>query len=609
MALQTIKTPVLRFGTRGSALALAQTGAVEQIFRLRHPEVETATAVIQTEGDVDKTSPLTLIGGRGVFTSALQGALTGGTIDAAVHSAKDLPSERPNGLQLSAFLIREDPRDVLVSRHGCPLAELPPSPLIGTSSRRRAAQVLAQRPDARIVDLRGNVDTRLRKALEPDIDGIVLAAAGVTRMGWDHVITEYLPLERLIPSPGQGALAVETRIQDEGPGRLIADLDDPAVSVPVRVERAFLRGVGGGCTTPIGAHAEVIGDRVRLRCMLGAEDGRHAEWDDVDLPVADAEDLAMDLARRMLASVHRSGHVVPATKPQFRAPLAGLTVLVTRAPEQAGDLSSALLAAGAEPVEAPTIRIDPPLDWASLDEALQRLWRGEYDWIVFTSANAVRQIRQRSQQLGYDSALFDHTGVAAVGTTTAGELEAYGVSVDVVPEKFTAEAVLEALTDLGVAGQRILLPQGNLARKTLAEGLRAAGALVDSVETYRTSPVAISPPVRDRMLRGAIDVATFASPSSVRNLVDALGHASSVLQRIVVACVGPMTAETARRHGIEPDVVAEESTVDGLVDALIQHQAAVAAGKTATGPGIDVLVPQQATRGGGRCSDHMRRKR
>ncbi len=286
MMTPTLPLPILRFGTRGSALALAQTEALERAFRRRHPEVETARQIIQTEGDVDKTSPLTVIGGRGVFTSALQMALAGGTIDAAVHSAKDLPSERPAGLEISAFLLREDPRDVLVSRHGCPLAELPRSPLIGTSSRRRVAQVLAQRPDARIVDLRGNVDTRLRKALETDLDGIVLAAAGVTRMGCQHVITEYLPLDRSIPSPGQGALAVETRIQDEGPGRLIAGLDDPAVSVPVRVERAFLRGVGGGCTTPIGAHAQVMGCWVRLRCMLAAEDGQRVEWVDVDLPVA-----------------------------------------------------------------------------------------------------------------------------------------------------------------------------------------------------------------------------------------------------------------------------------------------------------------------------------
>ncbi len=596
MAPPSTPSALLRFGTRGSALALAQTQAVERAFHLRHPNVETVAEVIQTEGDVDKTSPLTAIGGRGVFTSALQAALTGGTIDAAVHSAKDLPSERPPSLVLSAFLLREDPRDVLVSRHARPLAELSPSPLIGTSSRRRGAQVLAQRPDARIVDLRGNVDSRLRKALETDIDGIVLAAAGVTRMGWERVITEYLPLDRSIPSPGQGALAVETRLYDEGPGKLLVELDDPSVSVPVRVERAFLRGVGGGCTTPIGAYAEVVGDRLRLRCMLATEDGRRVEWDDVDLPVAAAEERAMDLARRMLSSVQRSGHVVPGTAPQRVSPLSGLTVLVTRAPEQAGDLSEALLSVGAKPIGAPMLKIEAPLDWASVDAAIERLRAGAYDWVVFTSVNAVRQVWQRSQQLGHDSAIVAATKVGAVGTATAAELEGHGVSVDVVPEKFTAEAVLDLLNGLGVAGQRVLLPQGSLARKTLAEGLRAAGATVDTVETYRTSAVALAPGVRDWMLRGEIDAVTFASPSSVRNLVDDLGHASDVLHRMVVACVGPMTAETARRHGIEPDVVAEESTVGGLVNALIQHYAADRTTETLPTSQPILSVPSHATR-------------
>ncbi len=281
---------------------------------------------------------------------------------------------------------------------------------------------------------------------------------------------------------------------------------------------------------------------------------------------------------------------------QTPAPLSGLTVLVTRATDQAGDLLAALRNAGAQPVEAPTLRIDPPLDWASLDAALQRLQAGGYDWIVFTSANAVRQVVRRCRQLGLDPALVAKARVAAVGTATAGELEGHGVSVDLVPDTFTAEAVLNALTALGVSGQRVLLPQGNIARRALREGLLAAGAVVDTVETYRTLPVAITPAVKDRMLRGEIDVATFASPSSVRNLVDALGHESRELNQMVVACVGPMTAETARRHGIEPDVVAEESTVGGLVKALIQHYAA--ARTTETSPTTEPIlsVPSHATR-------------
>src|SRR5215203_2598506 len=292
---------LVRFGTRGSALALAQTDVVISAFSRIHPEIRSESTTIRTDGDVDKSSPLTVIGGRGVFTSALEEAIRRGVVDAAVHSAKDLPSESPNDMRLIAIFDREDPRDVLISRHGVPLIELPDRPVIGTSSRRRAVQVLAMRPDARIVELRGNVDTRLRKAAERNLDAIVLAAAGVKRMGWQDRIVEYLQLDRFVPSPGQGALAIETRANPVAPVHLLAELDDHAVSLPVRVERAFLRGVGGGCTTPVGAHVEWSGETLVLRCMLARDDGMHAVWRTECLQPAEAEAHAAALAGEMLA--------------------------------------------------------------------------------------------------------------------------------------------------------------------------------------------------------------------------------------------------------------------------------------------------------------------
>src|SRR5690606_7195967 len=186
-------------GTRGSELALHQARHVAGLLTAAHPGLDVAIEVISSEGDVDKESPLTKIGGRGVFTSSLQRALGSGRIDAAVHSSKDVPSLSAAGLALAAFPQREDPRDVVVSRHGGGLAELPPDPIVGTSSRRRAAQVLALRPDARITDLRGNVDTRLKKASTDQYDAIILAAAGLSRMGWLDRATEVLPVEHFTP--------------------------------------------------------------------------------------------------------------------------------------------------------------------------------------------------------------------------------------------------------------------------------------------------------------------------------------------------------------------------------------------------------------------------
>lgn len=556
----------LRFGTRGSALALAQTALVMDRLRAGQPDLAMERVVIRTAGDLDQTSPLTVIGGRGVFTTALQEALLRGQIDVAVHSAKDLPSETAPGLRLIAFLARTDPRDVFVSRHAVPLAELPPNPVIGTSSRRRAVQVRAIRPDARIVELRGNVDTRLRKAAETDLDGIVLAAAGVARMGWDDRVTEYLPLELMVPSPGQGALAVEIRADDAATAALLSGLDEPAVSLPVRVERAFLRALGAGCTTPVGAYAEPREVRLRLRAMLANDDGSRIERADVLLDQATAEADAAALAARLRAAVESA-------PPASASPLAGLTVLVTRPPEQAAALSEALRAAGAEPVAVPAIRIVDPPNPAPLDTALRRLAAGGYDWIVFTSGNTVERVLERLTALGQASAAFGGARVAAIGDATAARLREAGCRVDLVPERFVAEAMADGLIAQGVAGRRVLLPHADLARDLLPVALRAAGATVDAVVAYRTVPAtAPDPALRARLARGEVGVVTFTSGSGVRGLLGLLGGDTAALRQATIACLGPVTAQAAMDAGLRVDVVADEATVPGLVTALIAYR-------------------------------------
>ena len=562
----------VRLGTRGSALALTQADLVVRAARGAVPELVIEPVTVRTEGDSDKTSPLTVIGGRGVFTSGLQDALLAGQIDAAVHSAKDLPSEQVPGLAFAAFLAREDPRDVFVSRHGLGLAALPPGPTIGTSSRRRAAQVQAVRPDARIVDLRGNVDTRLRKARQTDLDGIVLAAAGVARMGWQEAVTEYLPLDTFVPSPGQGALAVEVRATEEGAAALLSRLDDPAVSLSVRAERAFLRAIGAGCTTPVGAHAAIDDGRLLVRGMLADEDGERVEWAEARFALADAEAGAAELARELASRLGAPRRPRPRPTAAEPGPLAGLSVLVTRAREQAGTLSAALRARGAIPVEAPTIRLVPLSDPAPLDRALAAMAEGAYDWVVFTSGNAVGAVHGRLAALGFGAAGFARVKVAAVGEATAARLAEAGVRADLVPERFTATAMVAALTAVGVRGARVLLPQGSLARETLAAGLRSAGAAVEAVEAYRTVPAkGLHPAVRERLLRGEVDVAIFASPSALSGLAALLGGDLRPLRGVTVACMGPTTAAAARAHGLRADVIPEDSTVEGLVAALVAH--------------------------------------
>src|SRR4051812_47849101 len=229
----------IRFGTRGSQLALAQTRLTIERFQASHPQIEVDIHIVRTTGDADRTSPLSAIGGRGVFTNELEDALLRGEIDAAVHSAKDLPSRVHPLAPIVAFPLRDDPRDVLVTRHSLPLQQLPFHPVVGTSSRRRDVQIRRLRPDVRIENIRGNIDTRLRRAQGSDYDAIVLAAAGVLRMGWQDRIQEYFSVEDVVPSPGQGAIAVQAKAGTEA-ATLLSLMDDPDISEPVRIERAFL---------------------------------------------------------------------------------------------------------------------------------------------------------------------------------------------------------------------------------------------------------------------------------------------------------------------------------------------------------------------------------
>lgn len=288
-------------GTRGSALALRQTEQVAGLLRTFQPELEIEVQVIQTRGDLVRDRPLAQVGGKGLFVKEIESALLSGEIDMAVHSLKDMPTEQPEGLALSAILERADPRDALVVRgggHG--LSTLPPGARVGTGSLRRRAQLLAARPDLQVLDLRGNVDTRLGKLAEGQYDAVVLAAAGLIRLGHAAAITQFLPVETLIPAVGQGALCVEVRQGDAAMRRLLAPLDHPATHQATEAERAFLRRLEGGCQVPIGAHAEVRDNVLYLQGLIAAVDGSRLVRDDLRGPAAGAGALGRALAERLL---------------------------------------------------------------------------------------------------------------------------------------------------------------------------------------------------------------------------------------------------------------------------------------------------------------------
>ncbi len=264
----------LRLGTRGSPLAMRQAGLVAEAIGKRWPGLDITLTPIKTSGDRLLDSPLAQAGGKGLFVKEIEEALLEGRIDLAVHSMKDLPAELPRGLCLGAVMRREDPFDALVTKNGFRFAELPPGARIGTSSLRRQVQFLHRRPDLQIVPLRGNVETRLKKLETLGLDAVVLAAAGLIRLGLQDRITERLSPEVSLPAIGQGALAIEIEKDDERVAALVDGVDHHETRLATAAERAFLRRLGGSCVTPVAAFGQIEKEALILTGMVASLDGK-----------------------------------------------------------------------------------------------------------------------------------------------------------------------------------------------------------------------------------------------------------------------------------------------------------------------------------------------
>jgi hydroxymethylbilane synthase len=291
----------LRLGTRGSELALWQSRHVAAAIAALAGAPEVELVVIKTEGDRITDVPLSQVAGKAFFTKEIEDALLAGEVDLAVHSLKDLATTVPEGLAVPAVLEREDPRDVLLAARPTTLDELPAGARVGTSSLRRRAMLARARPDLEILELRGNVPTRIRRLLAGDYDAIVLAAAGVHRLGRTEHVVEHLALDRFLPAVAQGAMAVQTRAADPGTRRWVAALDHPPTRVATAAERALLRRLEGGCQIPVGALGELEDGRLLLRGEVCALDGRdHVAGRLAGEPAA-AEQLGGELADELLA--------------------------------------------------------------------------------------------------------------------------------------------------------------------------------------------------------------------------------------------------------------------------------------------------------------------
>ena len=534
----------LRLGTRGSALAVTQSETVAAALRELGHEVELVR--IKTGGDVERGS-LTTLPSLGVFAAELRTALLDGRCDFAVHSLKDLPTEPVPGLVVAATPAREDARDALCARDGLTLSDLPAGAKVGTGSPRRVAQLRALRPDLLFVDVRGNVGTRLARVAPGDLDAVVLAAAGLNRLGLADRITDLLDI---LPAPGQGALALECREDAAEILTVLAELDDEGTRVAVDAERAVLSGLGGGCAAPIAAW----GRDGQLRAGVFAVDGSSAAQTQVPLGERAGATAAEELLRHGAADVTDLGASRPSRLGELHddtslwrgeSVLAGVRILLPRAD---GALADGLRAAGAEVTAEPvtaqvTLRPEGSLDGA--------------DWVALTSPATVAALTELG--LGVPAG----AKVAAVGPATAEAARAAGIEVDLVPDgESSGESLARAFPD---GGGRVVIPGSALSSTVLADGLRAKGYAVDQFAVYTTQPLQELPGSLTRdYLDGHFDVVVITAGS----VAHAIDHAVGWLDATAVVAFGPPSAAALRRLGVDVAAVADTQDAPGLVTAI-----------------------------------------
>ena len=544
-------------GSRGSALALAQATLVHDA--LERVGESSRIVIIQTEGD--RRAPDTAWG-EGAFVAAIEQALLAGRVDLAVHSAKDVPTEEDPRLRIAAYLPRADPRDALVVRADAPdrrLDDLPSGSRVGTDSPRRTGFLLARRPDLAVHPLHGNVDTRLRRLDSGETDALVLASAGLDRIGLGDRIAERLDPEVLPPAPGQGAIALQVRADDARMLVLLAGIDDRPTRLAVDVERAFLSASGGGCRAPIGALATIDSNELGLLGGYARPDGSVAVHGHRRGPVAAGQALGRELAAELETSSRVRGFDQDAWRSRRRR------VIVTRAAEQAGELVSALRGAGLDPVPIPTIAVefDPP--GGALDAAAGLLHT--YAWVVITSANGARAILKAATRIRTE---LWAPSWAAIGPASRGVLELEGIEVNFQPSPSNAIAMAAGLPVR--LGDRVLVVRGDLVGADLAVALRTRGAEVDDVVAYRTqeAPEGSRLVLRRAVSAGPMDAVVFTSGSTVRGLV-ALGRDETIdVLSIPSVCIGPETADAARAAGFRVLAASTEPDVSALATATAQ---------------------------------------
>lgn len=469
---------VLTIVSRQSKLALWQANHLKDSLQALHPHCTIHILGITTEGDKAISANLSALGGKGVFVKELEEALLAGTADVAIHCVKDMPQLLPPGLIMPVILAREDVKDVLLTQNKVSLIDLPVGAKVGTSSIRRSAQLKFLRPDLQILPLRGNVDTRIKKLKAGEYDAIVLAAAGIHRLGLKDEISQYLAVEDHLPAPGQGALVLECRADDKQTLKMITALNDPKTAEEIQTERGLTALLGGSCDLPLAALAVKKKDHIAFNAMVVSPSGKEricaqAMGERTYVVRQVAQQLLQQNADTILSAVAK--------------PLSGKRFLNTRPDEQGGHLSRRLHQLGAEVVNAPALMINY-FEADALEAVVSSM---HFDQVIVTSQNVLPAARKF---LAAWSKKFQKP-ILTIGGPSAKRLQAEGLLAQAAPAPYNSEALLNLPVLKKVAGNSILILKGVGGLSRLAPELTKRGAQVFTFDCYERQAAAIEPTV------------------------------------------------------------------------------------------------------------------
>jgi hydroxymethylbilane synthase len=561
----------VRIGTRGSKLALYQAYRVKEELENHFPEILFEIVIIKTKGDKILDVPLSKIGDKGLFTKELETAMFDNETDMAVHSLKDLPTTFPFGAKLGAVLKRGDVRDALISTDNRKISDLTPNDVIATSSLRRKAQLLRINKDFKIVEIRGNVNTRIRKMQEGYCNVMLMAAAGLQRLEMSEFISELIEPEVMIPACSQGAIAIEIRENDPFIENLLSKINDSDTMITTAAERAFLKTLEGGCQIPVGSYSNIEGERFTITGFISNIDGSKFLKETATGDVENAVALSVQLAKKLYSEggkeILEEIRQFNLPEAQGNLPLSNKVIISTRAVESGDTLPDLLKARGADVISLPMIDIVPTAIEKHEKEILQHI--EQFDWIFFTSKNGVVNFFRHLLDVNGKTELPSVIKIAAIGNKTAAELEYYGYGADFMSHGNNSDDFVDNFNKIcNPKRLRMLVALGNLADDTLLKGFSKEND-VKRIDVYQTVlPKAADNSVIDMIRDNKYDLIVFTSPSTFQNFCYFYGKED--LAAVKMASIGTTTTKAIKDAGVAPLITAKKSSAEGLCEAITE---------------------------------------